>query len=77
MTPEAARSRRDEVARLRAERDAFSKRAAAKRAEAIELRKRRDFLAALIADGRAREYRESRDKLISQIAQARELYGIR
>jgi hypothetical protein len=62
MTPEVKRQWVDTLARYRAEKAAYAKRAAAKRKEAIELRKRRRFLDALIADSRAAEYRRTRDQ---------------
>ena len=51
----------DHAARMKAERDDFAKRAADRRRDAIDFRKRRRWLEALEADTRAREYRAARD----------------
>lgn len=59
---------KDILARLRFERAKFSKLAATKRQEAIELRKHRQWLQALLADDRAAEYRNSRDQRKAEIA---------
>lgn len=54
---EARQAWRDELARLRHERDQWRDRANRARSEATEYRRRRDFLSAIQADERAREYR--------------------
>lgn len=62
MTPEVKRQWVDTLARYRAERGAYAKRAAAKRKEAIKLRKIGRWLDAMMADDRASEYRRTRDQ---------------
>ena len=59
---------KDELARLRFERAKFAKMAAERRREAIEFRKQRRWLDALLADDRAAEYRRSRDQRGEYIA---------
>lgn len=58
----------DMAARLRAERNDFAKRAAERRRDAIEYRKRRRWLEALEADSRASEYRWSRDQRKAELS---------
>lgn len=62
MSPEVERQFKDDLARVRHERDAYAKRAADRRREAIELRKGRRFVDALVADDRASEYRRTRNQ---------------
>ena len=60
---------RDEIARLRFERNRFANLAAERRREAIACRKARKWLAALNHDGRASEYRQTRDDFAAKIKQ--------
>lgn len=62
---------KETLARLRFERAKFAKMAADRRRDAIELRKKRRWLDALIADGRASEYRKSRDQWDCEIKKIR------
>lgn len=66
-----------DIARWRAEAKDFAKRAAARRRDAVDLRKKRDFLGALNADIRAREYRESRDERLSNARALADQWGLR
>lgn len=54
---------KDELARLRHERADLSKRAAKRREDAIDLRRRGDPVGALKADSRAGEYRLARNRI--------------
>jgi len=63
----------DYAARLKAERDDFAKRAADRRRDAIDYRKKGRWLDALEADGRAREYRASRDQRAAELKRVRPL----
>jgi hypothetical protein len=76
MSPEVERQWQDELARLRYERGAYAKRAADRRREAIELRKKRRWLDALLADDRASEYRRTRDQFDSEIKRIRQETGL-
>lgn len=67
----------DEVARVRFERDRFKTLAAQRRKDAIECRKRRDWIGALRADDRASEYRGYRDQFTAEIAKIRTTHGVR
>lgn len=49
---------KDEIARLRFERDKYRKLATQRRKDAQERRRQRDWLAAIECDDRAREYRD-------------------
>lgn len=75
MTPEVKRQWLDTLARLRHERAAYAKRAADRRREATEYRRRRRWLDALIADSRASEYRATRDQLDAEIKRIRQQAG--
>lgn len=77
MTPEVTQAWNDTLARLRHERGAYAKRAAQRREDAKECRRRRDYLGALVADGRAREYRETRDRFDAEIKAVRSQTGLR
>lgn len=66
MTPETKQQYKDDLARVRHERDAYALRAARNRTDAIELRKRRRWLDALLADTRASEYRATRDQYAAE-----------
>ena len=63
-----------EIQRLKAEAASFAKRATFQRQEAIDLRKRRQFVEAFRADGRAIEYRNSRDKARAEALRLKTAY---
>ncbi len=63
----------DYAARLKAERDDFAKRAADRRRDAIDCRRKGRWLDALEADTRAREYRTSRDQRAAELKRVRPL----
>lgn len=69
MTP--SEQWKDELARIRFERAKFAKMAAERRQDAIDFRKQRRWLDALLADGRASEYRKSRDQRDTEIRRIR------
>lgn len=62
---------KDTLARLRFERDEYSKRAIQRRKDATEMRRSRDFLGALQAQERAREYRNTAAQLAEEISKIR------
>jgi hypothetical protein len=64
---------KDELARLRFERAKFARMAAERRREAIDLRKQRRWLDALLADDRASEYRNSRDQWSAEIGRIKRM----
>jgi hypothetical protein len=66
MTPEIKAQYKADLARVRFERDQYAARAARNRKEAIELRKKRRWLDALLADSRASEYRNTRDQYAAE-----------
>lgn len=66
-----------DMERMRAEGAAFAKRAAYQRKLAIELRKKRDWLGALMADTRASEYRRSRDQYLAEAKKIKVQWGFR
>ena len=68
---------RDDLVRLRYERDAYSSRATRKRKEAIALRKQRRWLDALIADERASEYRATRDQYAAEAQKLKTMWDLR
>lgn len=76
MTPEVKRQWLDTLARLRHERAAYAKRAADRRRDAAECRKAKRWLDALIATGRASEYRATRDQLDAEIKRIRAETGL-
>lgn len=67
MTPETKQQYKDDLARNRHERDAYAARATRNRKDAIEFRKRRRWLDALLADTRASEYRATRDQFAEEV----------
>lgn len=67
MTPEVRRQFKDDLARNRHERDAYARRASDRRKEATALRKQRKWVAALVADDRASEYRRTRDQYAAEV----------
>lgn len=73
MTPELKAQFRADLARVRFERDQYAARAARNRRDAIEHRKKRRWLDALLADTRASEYRNTRDQFA---AEAKRLQGL-
>lgn len=68
---------RDTLARMRAERAKYAAMASAKRQEAQDCRRRRDWLGALVADGRAREYRAERDQRAAEANSIRKQWDFR
>ena len=66
-----------DMERMRAEGSAFAKRAAYQRQLAIDLRKKRDWLGALMADTRASEYRHTRDQFLSEAKKIKAQWGFR
>lgn len=73
----ATQAWKDTLARLRYERGAYAKRAAQRRRDAVECRRRRDWLGALEADSRASEYRRTRDQFAEEINKIRKAQGLR
>lgn len=71
----AAQAWRDEFERCRHEAKRYAERAKAAQAEAKHCRDRRDFIGALLADCRAREYRARRDHYKEAAAGARRRYA--
>lgn len=65
---EAIQAWKDTLARLRFERGQYAKRAAQRRKDAQECRRRRDWVGALVAEDRASEYRRTRDQLTAEIS---------
>ena len=63
--------------RMKYEAADFARRAANLRRDAQELRKRRDWLNALIADSRAREFRQWRDERKSEASKIKKQWGFR
>jgi hypothetical protein len=59
---------KDELARLKAERTKFSKLAAKRRSDAVDLRRRGDPIGALRASSRASEYRLACGRLDAEIS---------
>jgi hypothetical protein len=76
VTPEVKRQWLDTLARLRHERATYAKRAADRRRDATECRKTKRWLDALIAGGRAGEYRAVRDQLDAEIKRIRQQTGL-
>jgi hypothetical protein len=68
---EATQAWKDTLARLRFERGQYAKRAAQRRKDAQEFRRRRNWLGALEADDRAYEYRKTRDQIAAEIKKIR------
>lgn len=58
---------KDEIARLRYERDSYAQRAGARRQDAMEARRKRQWLDAIKLDSSAGEYRATRDHYAREI----------
>lgn len=73
----AMQSWKDTLARLRYERKQYATRAAQRRRDAQQCRRRRDWVGALVADARASEYRATREQLRKEIEKIRHQTGLR
>ncbi len=63
--------------RLKAEAEKFASYAKAQRQIAMDCRRRRDFLGALIASSKATEFRHSRDQRKAEAAKIKQQWGFR
>lgn len=77
MSPELKRYWKDEISRLRYERNSYAKRSAAKHKLVIELRKQRRWLDALVAEGRKHEYRRYKEQYDSDLRKIQEETGLK
>ena len=68
---------KDELARMRHERDSFMRRTQASIERARECRKRKDWTGAMVADGLASEYRAERKRYATEAAKIKAQWRLR